>query len=464
MRLVSPVEGRLQRFGKWLEYDNWLNNTAPAALRVGRSAALATIPMGESVDLPINVHNWSGVAQSGTVSLALPANFTAAVTSKPYGPLAAGRRRHGDLHGDQHRHDDPVAADGDDHLDDDQQRADAGHRGDRHVDPAQDDDRAGAGDPDAGRRRPPRRVRRLADRHRAHLGGRRELSRGRLRHRLRHLRRRRRARRRRTPARRGATTRCTCTSASATSSRATRSSPRSASATGWRTRSRSSSTRAAARPTTRWTPPTRSSSGSSRSPTTRRTPTATAPTGRAGRVTRTTSRASRPGRCRLGNAPGVQVVLERDLGRLERDDHQPRLSGRDRRLHARGQAPDGQLPDGRRPGAHGPEHHALRQRQHGGRGLDDAAPHRQQRPPRVVDVRQRAVRPVPLGPRDAAGLHAAGGPPDDAAHADARGPARQRRLAADDRPVGPQRRADLRSRPGSRLAWDHGHRRQPGRR
>ena len=38
VRLVSPVEGRFQRWGKWLEYDNWLNNTAPAALRVGRSA------------------------------------------------------------------------------------------------------------------------------------------------------------------------------------------------------------------------------------------------------------------------------------------------------------------------------------------------------------------------------------------------------------------------------------------
>ena len=37
VRLVAPAEGRLQRFGKWLEYDNWLNNTAPAALP--RSAA-----------------------------------------------------------------------------------------------------------------------------------------------------------------------------------------------------------------------------------------------------------------------------------------------------------------------------------------------------------------------------------------------------------------------------------------
>ena len=72
-------------------------------------------------------------------------------------------------------------------------------------------------------------------------------------------------------------------------------------------------------------------------------------------------------------------------------------------------------PAGRgRPEQHGPEHHALRQRQHRGRGHDDAAPHRHEHAPGVVDVRQRPVGPVPLGPRDAAGLHAAGGPPDDA--------------------------------------------------
>ena len=45
-------------------------------------------------------------------------------------------------------------------------------------------------------------------------------------------------------------------------------------------------------------------------------------------------------------------------------------------------------------------------------GLDDAAAHRHEHAPGVVDVRQRAVRPVPLGPRDAAGLHPAGGPLD----------------------------------------------------
>ena len=87
----SPVEGRLQRFGKWLEYDNWINNTAPAALRVGRSAALATIPMGETVDFadqrPQLVRRLRRAAPSAWT---LPANFTAAVTVEAV--RAAGRR------------------------------------------------------------------------------------------------------------------------------------------------------------------------------------------------------------------------------------------------------------------------------------------------------------------------------------------------------------------------------------
>ncbi len=90
VRLVAPAEGRFQRFGKWLEYDNWLDNTAPAARRIGRSTALGTVVMGETVSFPVNVHNWSDVAQSGTVRLTLPANFTATELEKPYGPLAPG--------------------------------------------------------------------------------------------------------------------------------------------------------------------------------------------------------------------------------------------------------------------------------------------------------------------------------------------------------------------------------------
>ena len=146
--------------------------------------------------------------------------------------------------------------------------------------------------------------------------------------------------------------------------------------------------------------------------------TATAPTARAGRATPTTTRATRPARSQrpvsdAPNAPGVQVASTRDLGRHQRHDGRPRL--RRRRLHDRGQDPDGRPPGRRGPGPDGPEHHALRQRrQHGRHGLDEAAAHRHEHAPRVVDVRQRPVGSVPLGPRDAAGLHAAGGPPDHA--------------------------------------------------
>ena len=46
--------------------------------------------IGETITLPVVVHNWSTTSQSGTVTLTLPAGFTADATSKPYGPLAAG--------------------------------------------------------------------------------------------------------------------------------------------------------------------------------------------------------------------------------------------------------------------------------------------------------------------------------------------------------------------------------------
>ena len=190
VRLVSPAEGRYQRFGKWAEYDNWITNTAPAALRVGRSAALATIVMGETIDFPVKVHNWSDVPQSGTVSLGtLPANFTVdhdlgrrtgrsrpARTRRSRLKLTSARRRRSRRTS---------------------RRTSSSHttnstRGPgsetvARVDPAQDDDQPGPGDAGAGRRRRPGRVRGQPARHRPDLGRRRQLPRGRLRHRLRHL-------------------------------------------------------------------------------------------------------------------------------------------------------------------------------------------------------------------------------------------------------------------------------------
>jgi hypothetical protein len=90
VRIVPPVEGRFERWGKWAEYDTWLEDTAPHAARLGRSAAVQSIGIGQTIDVPVEVHNWSSATQSGMVELTLPPGFTADATSKPYGPLAPG--------------------------------------------------------------------------------------------------------------------------------------------------------------------------------------------------------------------------------------------------------------------------------------------------------------------------------------------------------------------------------------
>jgi hypothetical protein len=90
VRVVSPVEGRFQRWGNWAEFDDWLENTAPSARRLGRSTAVQTTGVGETFTLPVVVHNWSDTAQSGNVSLTLPDKVTADATSKPYTNLAPG--------------------------------------------------------------------------------------------------------------------------------------------------------------------------------------------------------------------------------------------------------------------------------------------------------------------------------------------------------------------------------------
>ena len=90
VRVVSPVEGRFQRWGKWEEYDNWLLGTAPRALRIGRSSAAQSMGIGETITIPVDVQNRSAAAQTGTVALAVPAGFTVDAASKSYGTLAPG--------------------------------------------------------------------------------------------------------------------------------------------------------------------------------------------------------------------------------------------------------------------------------------------------------------------------------------------------------------------------------------
>ncbi len=89
VRIVAAAEGRFQRWGNWQEYDAWLQNTAPQANRLGRSQAIQSMGIGQTIDVPVAVHNWSVKQQTGAVTLDLPADFTVDAPSKPY-DLAPG--------------------------------------------------------------------------------------------------------------------------------------------------------------------------------------------------------------------------------------------------------------------------------------------------------------------------------------------------------------------------------------
>ena len=99
VRLVSPVEGRFQRCGKWAEYDNWIEqhraarrcaSAAPAALADDRHGRDDRRSRSRSTTGPTT-------PQSGTVSLTLPSNVTADATSQPYAAARPRRRDDGQL-------------------------------------------------------------------------------------------------------------------------------------------------------------------------------------------------------------------------------------------------------------------------------------------------------------------------------------------------------------------------------
>ncbi len=90
VQVVPAVEGRFHRWGKWAEYDQWLEQTAPAARRLGRSDAVQSIGVGKTITVPVDVHNWASTPQSGSVSVSPPSGFSVDSTSQDYGPLAPG--------------------------------------------------------------------------------------------------------------------------------------------------------------------------------------------------------------------------------------------------------------------------------------------------------------------------------------------------------------------------------------
>lgn len=90
IHLTSAVEGRFHRWGKWKEYDHWLKHDAPAARRLGRSDAAESVPVGDTLDVPVDVTNRSNHTQHGHVTLTLPDNFTTKQTKRSYESLPPG--------------------------------------------------------------------------------------------------------------------------------------------------------------------------------------------------------------------------------------------------------------------------------------------------------------------------------------------------------------------------------------
>ncbi len=90
VRVLPAVEGRAERFGKWAEFDQWLDGDGKAVRRLGRSSAVETITVGGTREIKVNVHNWSTAPQSGDVTITPPAGFSVDAATKSYGTVAPG--------------------------------------------------------------------------------------------------------------------------------------------------------------------------------------------------------------------------------------------------------------------------------------------------------------------------------------------------------------------------------------
>ena len=62
----------------------------PQANRLGRSQAIQSMGIGQTIDVPVVVHNWSTKQQSGAVSLDVPSDFTLDAASKAYDVAPGG--------------------------------------------------------------------------------------------------------------------------------------------------------------------------------------------------------------------------------------------------------------------------------------------------------------------------------------------------------------------------------------
>ncbi|HEX6337742.1 MAG TPA: sugar-binding protein [Jiangellaceae bacterium] len=86
VEVVPAVEGRFERWGNFAEFDQWGEANTFVA---GRSSAVQRIGAGETITVPVTVENRTDAAQSGDVTLDVPAGYAVDAATKPYGNLAA---------------------------------------------------------------------------------------------------------------------------------------------------------------------------------------------------------------------------------------------------------------------------------------------------------------------------------------------------------------------------------------
>jgi LmbE family N-acetylglucosaminyl deacetylase len=89
VRVVPAVQGSVQRLPQVAQFEEWVRAVGVPQLG-GLVKPVLPIGVAETRPVRVDLHNWSGATQAGTVSLTLPAGFAASPATQPYSGLAAG--------------------------------------------------------------------------------------------------------------------------------------------------------------------------------------------------------------------------------------------------------------------------------------------------------------------------------------------------------------------------------------
>jgi LmbE family N-acetylglucosaminyl deacetylase len=89
VRVAPAVSGLVQRLPQVAQFEGWARDVGAPQLG-GLVKPVLSIGVGETRSVRVDLHNWSGETQAGTVSLTLPAGFSASPAAQAYSGLAAG--------------------------------------------------------------------------------------------------------------------------------------------------------------------------------------------------------------------------------------------------------------------------------------------------------------------------------------------------------------------------------------